>query len=541
MATSFIFDGKKIKIPGVYSTIKSGIKNPPLASDFGNLLIIDTGQGANWGGGSGVGGELEQGKDSIYNFDNVSDFRNFVKGGLLWDIAEKLFRPGSLGTPGVSSISIIRAADTVPAKINYSFTGGGTAGGTLEVTLRNEGLVGNGAVNADDNLIKGFGAKMSSGRIDPDKFILQFFKTGFKGLDSDGDSFDFISADNSKPELLVSSPEFDNVQQFIDWMSSDFDFNQEFKLTASTVTGTGVIDTADLTGNLTFNLASGGTESYTTPALDLALDAVTDLPVDFVLAPDYGDDAQSSINVRILAWIAEDAVIKPDFYVGGGVDRTKFTQVNGSIPTSEFYNSQYASVVHGGLKVNTPLGVKVRPAIYHAAQILGREAGLAPQVPITFKNLRVDGVVHSLNDKEVTQGLDAGILMTRLEGSSFDIVKGINTLQRNDFLINEDGTTSSKQIRRVSRQINKELLSNVKRALLKQTDGVNRNTLSAEDVKAYVEGYLKSITANSVTDNLILGFQNVVVELVGDAYKVNYEIITNREISFVLLTGFIVE
>ncbi|MEX1384019.1 hypothetical protein [Lutibacter sp.] len=544
MATSFIFDGKKIKRPGVYSQIKSGIKNPPASLDFGNVLILDTGIGASWNGGAGINGELESGKDAIYSFQDVSSYKDFVQGGILWDLGESLFRPSALGTAGASNVTIVRAATTVGATISYTFTGGGAAGGTFACKVKSEGLVGNGAVDTDGNLTKGFAGLMKAGVIDTSKFVLEFYKTGFVGVDSDGDAFNFVSASDSSPELLARSVEFSNIAELIAWGNSDFNFKQFFELTsASVVTGTGVVDTDDLAANLSFELAAGGTESFSSDDLDAALDAVSDLSIDFILASDYGatPTATSANNLKILAWIAEEAKIKPDLYVGGGLDVTEFSTATGSLATATFFDSQFVTVVHGGVKKNTPNGVKIRPSIYHAASVLGREAGLAPQVPLTFKNIRVDGIAHLLNSKEEIQGLDGGVLMTNLDNGSFDIVKGINSLQRNDNLINEDGTTSSKQIRRVSRQINKELLFNVKRDLLKQPNGVNRNTLTAQDVEEYVKGYLRDITANSISDNLILGFQNVVVELDRDAYRVNYEIITNREISFVLLTGFIVE
>jgi hypothetical protein len=543
MATSFIFDGKRIKKPGVYSQIKSGIKNPPASLDFGNVLILDTGLGAEWGGGAGVNGELESGKDAIYSFQDVASFRGFVQGGILWDLAESLFRPASLGTAGASNVTIVRAAATTAATITYAFSGGGTAGGDFAVKVKDEGLVANGLEDADNNLIKGYAAQMKAGVIDTNKFFIEFYRSGFVGTDSDGDPYNFVSASNAPAELLARSIEFSNIQELIDWASTDFNFSQFFEVSTATVTGTGVVDTADLTANLGYTLATGGTETYSSTALDAALDAISDLTIDFILANDYGTttNAGSADNVRILAWIAEESKIKPDLYIGGGLDVSEFATSGGSLETAAFFDSQYATVVHGGVKKNTPLGTKIRPSIYHAARVLGREAGLAPQVPLTFKNIRIDGLAHLLNDKEIVQGLDAGVLMTNLDAGSFDIVKGINTLQRNDFLINEDGTTSSKQIRRVSRQINKELIFNVKRQLLKQPNGVNRNTLTAEDVSEFVKGYLRNISANTITDNLILGFENVTVELVQDAYQVNYEIITNREISFVLLTGFIVE
>jgi len=44
-----------------------------------------------------------------------------------------------------------------------------------------------------------------------------------------------------------------------------------------------------------------------------------------------------------------------------------------------------------------------------AAIFLGREAGMAPQVPLTFKNISIDGERHVLNDVEKSKALNGGV------------------------------------------------------------------------------------------------------------------------------------
>jgi len=547
MSTSYSFDGKIIKIPGVYSTIKSGIKNPPIDLGYGSCLIIDTGSGAGYGGGSGITGTLKSGIDSIYTFDNISDFRSFVGGGLMWFLAEPLFKPSQLGVAGVSSLSIIRAATTVAAEISYTWDGGSTNGGVITFQVKTEGVAGNGVEDGDDVLRTGYSAVMSVGVVDTGKFLLSFYRGTYKGLDtavSNGDPYDGVVQGDSEPELLARSIEFDNISDLLDWCNNDVAFNTHFKLKTLTPAGTGAVTNDDLVANPGNKLAISGTTTYNEASLNLALDAIADINFDFILCDRFGADALDTENLLILSYVASDAKIKPDVYIGGGSTASKFSgAADASIELAASLDSQYATLVHSGIKKTSRKfdGFKTYSSIVHAAYVLGREAGLQPQVPLTFKGININGLSHQLNDSQVEQCLDGGVIATRFSDGSYDIVKGINTLQNNDFLINEDGTTSSKQLRRIARQLNKEISVNAKRQLLKQTAGVNRNTLSEQDVAKWLEGYLTQKTATASVDNLIISFQDISVETRGDAYFISYAIVPNFEVSYLFFTGFIID
>jgi len=153
MSTEIQFGNKKVIEPGVNSRVLSGIKNPPQSLSYGNILIIDTGSGTGYGSGSGVNGFFKKKKDSIQSFNEVDVFRSKVRGGIFWDIAAPLFRPNGFGTPGISNLSFVRASTTVPAAIAYTFTGGGTNGGTLQIKAKNEGTYGNGVLVGEVLLI----------------------------------------------------------------------------------------------------------------------------------------------------------------------------------------------------------------------------------------------------------------------------------------------------------------------------------------------------------------------------------------------------
>lgn len=545
MATSYKFGNQKISIPGAYSRILSGISNPPLALDFGNTLIIDTGSGAAWGGGAGIAGTLEKNKDALYTFDNLASFRTFVGGGLWWDIAPLLFQPDGPASPGVSSLTYVRAATTTPAEIAYIFgdqSGSDSDsefdGGKLVIQVRAEGEAGNGKVT-NSKLVEGYAGKLEKGVIDSSKYVLKLYRTGFKGNDSNGTSFNNIKAESAQPVLLAQSPEIDNVQELIDWANDDTSFNEFFKLKESNVEGNGRIDDADQSTYADFEVASGGVESFSSSDLQDVLDAIEDINYDFILADEYNDNAKSSNNDSIVSFVANTAKIKPDVYIGGGNDDSEFEGSSGSLGIAEYFDSQYVTIPHGGRKYSfrNGQGYVVRDSIYKAAQLLGREAGLEPEVPLTFKEISGIGEVHKLSDKQQRQALDGGVLAIRNVGGTDEVLKGINSQQRNNFLVYEDGSTPSKQLRRIGRQINKEITFNARQRLLKQPNGPNRNTITPQDVQAFVEGYLNQ----AVEDGLIIDFRNITVEIDGDAFRCEYQFIPSFEVSFAFFEGFIKE
>lgn len=650
MATEIFFQGKSIKIPGAYSTIKSGISNPAVALAYGNTLFIDTGSAIQWGGGSGINGTIKQGADSFNSFSNVRDFRNFVRGGLPWFLGGPLFLPGGGAAQGISSLTYIKAATTIPATLTLAFGDHSSTpanDGTVVLQLKDEGFVGNGVLgdetrakatitisNAGTNgniisikvggitigsytvqtgnniaavvtglvtainaagitevfsssstqiviyaprgkgatinstsptitvtgtvagststftggvegtiLTRGIAAKVIAGISDTSKYIVQFWRGTFKGLDSSistGTPFDGIAELDTVAELIAQSPEVDTVTDLLVWMNDTagkgYTFSQYFKIQSSTIATIDEIEIDDIAG---YVKATGGSETYSLSDLSDVLDSITGV-YDFILADKWGDSSRSAYNLAIQEWVTNTAKIKPDIYVGSGNGIGEFAT---SVSDAQAYDAQYVTVVHDGCKLTDVGGrsLKEYDSIVHAAYWLGREAGLPPQVPLTFKNIGVQGLNHALKDREVNQGLDAGLLMARLDAGSFECVKGINTLQNNSFLVNPDGSTHSKQLARVIRQINKELVFNLKAGLLKKPDGANRNTVSPEDVKSYVEAFLNSKVATDTQDNLILTFSAVTVTVSGDAYEITYTFTPSFELSFLIATGILVD
>jgi hypothetical protein len=147
MATEFRFGSKKIKLPGAYSRIKSGRNNPPQDLDYGKVLIMDINDTIP--GGAGINGEHSQGKDAIYPFTSLVDFRDFSFSGLWWRAAQYLFTPNG-ADPGVSQLDVIRPYTTVSADMTFAATGGGSAGGSFKFDTLDEGTGANGALDATE-------------------------------------------------------------------------------------------------------------------------------------------------------------------------------------------------------------------------------------------------------------------------------------------------------------------------------------------------------------------------------------------------------
>lgn len=545
MATSKYFNNKLRKLPGAYSRIISGIQNPPQTADFSRVLLIDTGTGANYGGGSGVTGEFYQNKDTVYEFSSITDARNYYKGGLLWKVMEGLFRPDG-SQPGISTLYVIKAATTIASSLTFTAVGGASNGGSFIVKPLDEGIIGNGILDAanSNNLIKGYAYTVESGVIDTAKWIFKLWVGTYTGIYTDSISYGEDLQSSSTPTLLVQSPEFDNIQDLLDWAGTDYTFSQYFRLDAtSAVAGTGVVDAADVSAVTGYNVGVGGTETYGTTDLTAALEAVKDLNYTHILSDKYGTSNYNGATVgAIKAHIETDAKFLKYMFYGGGKDATEFSAAGGSLAEAAYFDSNQVIVCHGdALKASNqaPTGFRQWVTLYKAAVVLGRIAGLQPQIPGTFKSIGIEGEAHNLSEQEQERALAAGVLATIYDGDFgyFSILQAVNTLQNNTNLINADGKSFSHQLERIKSQLNKDVETNAKIQLLGQPNGVNRNTLSANFVKNWIESFLETKRASAAQDNLIIDYQNVVVTRTQDYYDVDYEFIPNSEITKLFFTG----
>jgi hypothetical protein len=336
------------------------------------------------------------------------------------------------------------------------------------------------------------------------------------------------------------------MAELVLWMQTDGTFNYYFKLSTSSTLGSGVIDAVDLANYSSYTAFSSGTESYSTADLNAVLDYVTEDDYSFVLCDGYGDSAMNANNGLIVAHLVSEAKYEKFAIIGGGKDSLKFTQTNGSIPIAQYYDSDRVVVVHSGVKIPSNIsgtGYKEYDSIYHAAAVAGRICGLPPQVPVTFKGLNIAGVLHPLKIKEQELCLLEGVLCTTYhqEVGRFVIVQGVNSLQRNTYLINEDATSFSIQVKRIIAQANKTLMINARQTLFNTETGANRYTLSEQVVKDWAKRQLKALTVTTTDDNLFLTFRNVEVETSEDNIYLRYAAVPNSEVNKLLITGTLLD
>lgn len=545
MGTRQFFDNKIIKLPGAYSTIVSGEQATPIATDYGKVLVIDTGtNSAGWASGAGIDGALSTGKDSVYTFNDLGAYQSYLKGGILWKMADALFKPDKKsGATGVSEIIHVKAATTTLATMTFTATGGGSNGGTFKVNPKDEGVGANGTITSS-HLDKGYAYKITSGVVNTAKWIYSIYVGSWKGDHTDGLAFDEIAKADSPEILMVSSPEFNNIAELISWATTDSKFGRYFKLDAtSAVAGTGAVVAGDIVAG--FHAATGATETYSLANLNLALDAVQDEVFTYIITDMYGGTEYDSSEISaITTFILTDSKYKRFLYYGGGADADEFDATDGSIDIAEYFDSSYVKVVHGDTMLVTSSlagGFRQFPTNYSAAVFCGRNAGKQTQVPLTNKTLGIDKLAHSLNKKEQERALDTGIMVAVFNKAINRIVclQDVNSLQDNQRLFTPQGKSFSGSFMRIVEQINTELVVNSEKDLLTDENGVTVNSLGAEKLVVYTENYLKSRVATVSVDNMLLDYKDVTAVRIDDSWQVSYGLIVNNEINKIFYTGFL--
>jgi len=207
------FNNRQIVEPGVYSRIVGGGVNQTTIDTYGSVLLIDTGSGAGFGGGSGINGEISSGEASVYQVKNVIDAQKFIGGGILWDLMNYLWNPTTNGN-GPQNLYIIRASTTTGA--NKSLT---LAPGNISIKAKNEGLRGNGSVlttGSSTYLTKGYAMRVSAGTINPNALVVTFYEGQYRGKDSNGNEYD-LSEVQVRNSIVCQSIEFTTSNQFINW------------------------------------------------------------------------------------------------------------------------------------------------------------------------------------------------------------------------------------------------------------------------------------------------------------------------------------
>ncbi|HSY76676.1 MAG TPA: hypothetical protein VK890_07465, partial [Bacteroidia bacterium] len=507
MPNTINFAGQQIVEPGVYGEILGQVPAPVITATYANVFLIDTGSqgtgvggtGISYGGGSGVAGQLQQNGNSVYKFTNAADFQAFVRGGLLWDLASYLFTPSTSGAPGPQNVYHARAATTTAPQFTFALP---TAAGSLVFDAKNEGVGSNGVLTGGV-LTRGYGCKIIAGIINPSAFIIQFYEGTFRGTGADGNPYAGIAeASIVTNNIVSSSPEFTTAAQFIAWATNDSSFNQYFVLDAATVTSTTVINASVLTTYSGVQIFIGGTTQYSLAVLQTLLTYISNYDNSAFLCDDYGvtptiqgsdildgcnKGGLSAFNQAILTHIQTQALYKyKTMYIGGGQNSTQYTTGNndGSRDQALYYNNCNTAVVHSGVKVPSTVGgtgvaYKYNSSLYNAAMVCGRIAGLQPQVPGTYKDIRIIGLQHELSLPQRVDALQHGVLHQKnVNGLGWVINQSVNTLQKNTSIIYNDGTSPEISIVRICFTLLQGLNLNALGFV-----GGNINTVSGSDLQ----------------------------------------------------------
>lgn len=536
MATVVNFHGKNYIEPGSYAVSTYNPTSVQNVSAFGNVMIIDTGLATNvtyeFAGGSGIHGELNQGLKSVYNFTNYEDFLAFMGGGLVGDIAEKLFTPLPLsGAAGTPKLFYCRAATTTCATITLEMS----TGINLTLKCKNEGIAGNG--QAVDGVLKvGYAARIIAGVEDSSKFIMEVYKGSYMGTDLAGESYGPKSLADSTPNLLAESPELSTLQELYDWASSNRYMSANFVVTMNGL-GTTALKVIAQT------LATGGTTTWMkdTEYAD-ALEAISELDITFFLCTNItaagGTDAAT--NVKLFTYLKNDAKFSEFMFVPGGSDETDLMgDSNTSQAIAKYFNSGQVVTVHGAPVVTRKdgNGTKTLSPIYLTAAIIGLNAGMAAQTPLTFKRIGYDSFVYDLKKKERIAALQAGIMHVRNVNGSWCVNQGITTLQDNKKTIADDGQSFELSVELIKAQLNKELIIEGEQRFTGQTAA----QATPQSVKNFTETKLQSLVAEVGNDNLLITWQNVKVSAKNSDYFITYDFVPNVPVNKTFFTGNILD
>ena len=535
MATIVNFHGKNHIEPGAYAATAYAPVSVVNTATFGNVMMIDTGLSINdtyeFAGGSGVEGELNKGLKSVYEFQSYEDFLNFMGGGLVSDIAANIFTPrdGVLGAP---KLYYVRAATTKCATIVLTMS----AGNTLTLKCKNEGIVGNG-VKTDSVLRVGYMAKIVAGE-ESGTFKLQVYRGSFMGVDEAGEPFGPYSLSDSTPNLIVESEELKTLGGLYNWAISNKQMLAHFVISKTGSDSTALVAIDD-------TLASGGSTEYLNDnEYDKILEAISELDITFFLCTnlnaDSGKGVDAATNGKLFTFLKQTAKFTEFMVVPGGeADDDLFGNSNTSESIAKYYNSGQVVVVHGAPIVprKDRNGTKQLHTIYLAAAIVGLNAGLAPQTPLTFKQVKYQMFAYDLKKREREKALQLGIMHVRNVSGQWVVNQGVTTLQDNKKTIANDGQSFELSIELIKAQLNKELILEGELRFTGQTAA----QASVQSVKNFTETKLASLVAYPGSDNLILSWKNTKVTVKNGDYFISYDFVPNVPVNKTFFIGNILD
>lgn len=559
MATSVYFNGKMRTLPGVYSTITSGDNSQTRTLDYGVVLLIDTGtfedseNQVGWGGGSGSAGENLQGKDAVYEFEDITSFQEFIKGGMYYKAAEALFTPDPSNSDavGISRLLFVRACKTTAATLSFVPSGAGS----ITFATIDEGYCANGKVvqvtdsagEQVDVLKYGYAITLEAGEEDETAFILKFWQGTYTGdyvdpVTGDVLSFNELTVAQSDPLLVAQSDEFHTVNELLEWCQKDSNFGARFLVKEKEGSDAEIADAEEYLDKYTE--FSGATEDYgagSTQYLDELLNQIADVDYNIMFSDQRGENGNSAKVKAMISHRNQDAKFDKFVYTAAYSSKADFEK---SIAMAKALNNAYVVCIHGGVATasdSVASGLRWWDSFYMMCQVIGRVSGKPPYVPVTNKTIGGDKLQHIPTEKEQEKAIKSGLVIVYPNPylNRFVVLQGVTTLQDNTILFNKKGESFSIQFMRIIAQLNKECVVNAEIDLMGDENGVNINTLSKGALETWTINFLQSRVATDSQDNLIISFKDVVATRVDDYYNVTYKVCLNNEVTKIFFTGFI--
>ena len=341
-----------------------------------------------------------------------------------------------------------------------------------------------------------------------------------------------------KPNLLAESEECSTLGELYEWASTN-----KVVLANFVVSKTGEDNTKAVA--IAQTLASGGTTNFLSDGeYDAVLEAIQELDITFFLCTnknaDSGEGVKASTNGKLFTFLKTNAKFTEHMFIPGGEeDDDLFGSSNTSESIAKYFDSDQVVVVHGAPVVmrKDRNGTKQLNAIYLAASLVGLNAGMAAQTPLTFKRVGYQSFAYDLKQKEREKALQAGIMHVRNVSGYWCVNQGVTTLQANKKTIADDGQTFELSVSLIKAQLNKELI------LEGQTrfTGMTAAQASPEAVKNFTETKLASFVASPGNDNLIISWKNVKVTAKGSDYFITYDFIPNVPVNKTFFIGNILD
>jgi hypothetical protein len=490
-----------------------------------------------WANGNTVGEERAEWVFEVESSGAVGDIHEISINSLSWEVANisnvpineiagLLAHSINIDTPThgysaktISNKVVVTAPLNTGALANtysYNYIATGTASGTSY--LKKSGVSGL-------YLSKGFAVKTKV--VSHGVYKTQFYKSTYAGYDNSNNTEYEYSVENSVPLLIAESKNYTSLQGLISWAKKNTNFQQYFELVDDTEGVDGVFGFGTIP-NGGFLVSEGGTENYDLSLLDSILENINRTDCEFILTTEGFSNALSPSNIKINNWVRNESRYLRQHIVAGG---TFLGEWDTTKEISQDYDNDVTQVVFGGFSIKKNTYDSQSMAFIYT----GRMGGILPENPTTRKTIGVDKLVSNLTDKQLEEALEFGVIVMEynLDAKAIVVLQGVNTLQDNDVLANEDGSTFSVQLKRLDAYVNKYLMVSANKKLLLNEQGANKRNLNVAVLKKFAENEL----ADLVLDNKILSYRNVLASIDQDNAFITYEFEANTEITKIFITG----